>query len=212
MRSVIFLFAGACASKSAAELAANGDDLAVEMNTPADIAVLDNDVGVDAAPVLEIATMPMHGEASLDASGQLHYVPAADYLGADTLDYRVTNASGATAVATVAIEVGCATCAIGTITIAWDPNAPSDMVAGYRVYKGGSMDPTTYAMLDDIMVTRPGFDPAAPSVTYDSWQTLHLRIGDLICFAVTAYNNGGESPFSNVACKTAVAGAMSFGL
>jgi len=211
MRPILCFLVGACTSSSPPELAANADAVTVEMNTAADLAVLDNDVGVDATATLNVAAPPTHGEASI-VEGQLHYVPAADYLGDDRLDYCVTNADGKQVTATVAITVGCATCALGTLTLAWDPNAPSDMVTGYRVYQGANMDPATFAMLDDVEVTRAGFDPAAPSVTYDSWETLHLHIGDLVCFAITAYNMGGESPFSNVACKTAVAGSMSFGL
>ena len=208
---IIIVFGASCASPP--DLAANADELAVEMNTAVELAVLENDVGVDAAPKLEIVTAPAAGEATLDERGVLHYVPVADYLGDDTLEYRVTNADGATAIAGVAIKVGCATCAIGgTITLAWDASPISDNVTGYRVYSGATMDPSTFTLIDDVLMTRPGFDPAAPSVTYDSWQTLHLRIGELVCFALTAYNTAGESGFSNVACKTVTPGAMNFGL
>ena len=215
MRRYLLLTVTAACTSSTAEpqLAANADSLAVEMNMPADLAVLDNDDGVDDAPTVVLETQPSHGDATLDAMGLLHYAPGQDFLGDDTLDYRVTNADGTTAVATVTIKVDCATCAIGgSITLAWDPNAPSDNIVGYRIYMGADMDTTMFSMLDDLMVGSPGFDPAAPSVKYDSWQKLHLRVGQQICFALTAYNSAGESGFSNVACGIATKDAMRFGL
>jgi len=212
----ILLLATACTTNESdpAEtetLSAVNDDVTVEMSTPLDIAVLANDIGVDDTSQIELVTPPGHGEATIDG-GQVHYAPAAEYLGADTLEYRISNADGSVAVGSVAITVSCATCAIGTTSLAWDPNAPSDNIVGYRVYSGPSMDTSALTLLDDIMLTQPGFDPAAPAATYDTWTELHLRVGDLVCFALTAYNTAGESGFSNVACKTATAGSMMLGL
>jgi hypothetical protein len=175
--------------------------------------VLDNDDGVDPAATVELATDPMYGMANIDLLGVLRYEPAMDFLGDDTLLYRITNPDGTTALGTVAVTVGCATCAIGgSVTLTWDPNAPSDNVMGYRLYSGITEDTSMLTLTDDIMVTRPGFDPAAPMVHYDAWSELHLRIGTNVCFALTAYNSAGESGFSNVACKVVTADAMRFGL
>ena len=203
----------ACVAQQPIPLSAVDDQLAVEMNTAAATAVLANDVGVVDKHTLAIVAQPVHGTATLGDDGTLQYVPAADYLGSDTLQYSVTDPDGAIATANVAITVGCATCAIGTtITLAWDANAPADMVQGYRLYLGAQNDTSMMTMADDIAITRPGFDPAAPTVGYDAWASFKLRIGAQACFAMTAYNAAGESGFSNVACSTVTHVAMRFGL
>jgi hypothetical protein len=210
----LVMFAAACAAESPPPtLDAADDTLAVEMNTPAALEVLDNDVGVDAARTVALVAAPMHGTAMLGDDGVLSYVPASDYLGDDGVDYTITNSDGSVATAHVAIAVGCATCAIGaTITLAWDPNAPGDNVTGYRTYMGPSEDTSQLVMIDDIPNTQAGFDPQMPSVTYDAWTDLHLRLGDNVCFALTAYNTAGESGFSNVACTIVMKKAMRLGL
>jgi hypothetical protein len=106
----------------------------------------------------------------------------------------------------------CETCAEGVpITLAWDANAPEDMVVGYRVYLGPSEDATTMVMVDDVAVTTLE-DAANPTVTYDAWLDFMLSYGDQACFRLTAYNTAGESGFSNAACKTVAGDSMDFGL
>ena len=188
------------------------DQLAVEMNTPAQVGVLANDDGVDDGATLAITT-PTYGTATIDSTGTLTYTPGPDYLGADMLQYTVTNPDGSSSTASVAVAVGCATCAIGvTVTLSWNPNAPSDMVEGYRLYMGATMDTSTFTQIDDISIDQAGFDPNMPSMVYDGWTDLHLRIGDQACFALTAYNANGESAFSNVACKIVSHAPMAVGV
>lgn len=216
----LFVFASllvsACAtndSSSATELSAADDELIVEMSTTAELAVTDNDLGVDDERTIEIVTAPAHGEASFDDAGVLHYAPEAEYLGADTVAYSIVNPDGSRAEATVAIDVRCMTCAIGApIRLSWDANAPSDMVLGYRIYFGPTEDATTMVMVDDVMVDAPAFDPAVPGATYDAWADFRLRLGDTACFRLTAYNSVGESDFSNAACKLVDGTSMRFGL
>lgn len=208
----------ACATDDAdgaspAVLAAEDDALAVEMSTAAQLAVADNDAGVEDGRVLAIVTAPAHGEATFDDAGVLHYTPEVEYLGDDVVRYAIENPDGTRAEADVLIDVGCATCAIGApITLSWDPNAPSDMVLGYRVYLGATEDATSMVMVDEVTVDQPGFDPATPGSTYDAWADFRLRIGDRACFRLTAYNAAGESDFSNAACKLVDGAGMRFGL
>jgi len=207
---------GACAEHDATEpiaLAAIDDVLAVEMDQRAELAIADNDVGVDDARTLAIVEPPAHGTATLDEHGVLHYQPAGEFLGDDHVRYEITNPDGSTASATVLIDVGCATCAIGTsIRLAWDPNAPADNVLGYRLYLGATEDATGMMMVDEITVDQPGFDAMQPSIGYDAWADFRLRLGDNACFRMTAFNAGGESGFSNAACKLVAGASMRFGL
>ncbi|MFN0253926.1 MAG: Ig-like domain-containing protein [Kofleriaceae bacterium] len=214
------LFITACAIEESGgamdettELSAADDELVVEMSTAAELAVMDNDRGVDDARTIEVATGPEHGEASFDDAGVLHYTPAADYLGVDVVHYSIANPDGSRADAVVAIDVRCATCAIGApIRLSWLPNAPSDMVLGYRLFLGASEDATSMVMVDEVTVDSPAFDPAMPGATYDAWNDFRLRLGDTACFRLTAYNAAGESDFSNAVCKVVNGATMRFGL
>src|SRR5271170_7307292 len=82
---VAFTFVGACATHAAQPaiipLDAADDDLAVEMNMPASVGVLDNDTGVDDGRVLTLVSSPAHGMATLADDGTLSYTPATGYLG-----------------------------------------------------------------------------------------------------------------------------------
>ena len=51
-----------------------------------------------------------------------------------------------------------------------------------------------------------------PTMIYDAWEDLRLRKGATVCFRRTAYNEYGESGFSNAACKTVDAPSMRIGL
>lgn len=217
MRSYLAVTIGlltACASSpTATELEAIDDLLRVEMDQPASLAILDNDLDVVEETVVAIVAAPAHGTAELDATGVLRYAPASGYLGVDEVHYQLTNLDGTSSTATVAIEVGCATCAIGVpVRLAWTPNAPGDMVQGYRLYLGTTEDPATMTMVDEVTIDQPDFDPAVPAVTYDAWDDFRLRLGDTACFRLTAYNAAGESGFSNPACKLVDGVSMRFGL
>ncbi len=207
---------GACVehdSTEPIELAAIDDVLPVEMDQVAELAVADNDVGVDEARTLAIVDPPAHGTATLDEEGVLRYQPAGEFLGEDHVRYEITNPDGSTASASVEIEVGCATCAIGTsIRLAWDPNAPADNVLGYRLYLGETEDATAMTMVDEITIEQPGFDATQPTIGYDAWADFRLRLGDNACFRMTAFNGAGESGFSNAACKLVAGASMRFGL
>jgi len=216
MRSKLLgcILVAACASShEPAKLDAADYQLAVEMNTLAQLDVLAQDTGVADGATIALSTPPEHGTATIAGDGTLAYTPSMDYLGDDTLTYTVTNPDGTLAVGGVAITVGCARCAIGvTITLSWNANPPDENVEGYRTYMGSSTDTSMMMQIDDIPVTRAGFDPTMPQVTYDAWVDLHLDLGDNICFALTAYNASGESAFSNAACTTVMHGHIAVGV
>jgi hypothetical protein len=201
------------APPAAVALSAVDDQVLVEMDVPTDISVLDNDVGVAATRVVSLADAPAHGTATLDATGVLHYQPAAEYLGDDLVHYQIENPDGTVASAAVAIGVHCTTCAIGAaITLAWDGAPAGEVLVGYRVFMGPTEDPATVMLIDDIPLDRPGFVPAMPTVSYDGWADLHLRLNDHVCFRLKAYNAAGESDFSNAACANVTAHGAAFTL
>ncbi len=59
----------------------------------------------DGGNVWSLATGAAHGSVSVDANGGFRYVPAANYGGADSFTYRITDANGSVSTATVTLNV-----------------------------------------------------------------------------------------------------------
>ncbi len=83
------------------------DDAATtDQETPVDIDVLDNDLGLDYSPVVvSIHTQPEHGEAIANGDNTITYTPDRYYHGDFDFEYRVTNSEGNHADATVTVTV-----------------------------------------------------------------------------------------------------------
>ena len=200
-------------SDPGAPLAAADDQLAVEMDSAAQLSVLANDTGIADGRTLTITEMPVHGGALLTDDGVFSYHTSGDYIGSDAATYEITNPDGTTSSATIAIDVSCATCAIGTpITLTWDPD-PDASITGFRLYMGATDDFTMMTLAENIVNTQAGFDPTAPLVKYDAWTDLHLRLGDNVCFRLTAYDatDSLESTPSDAACAEVNGQPMNFG-
>jgi hypothetical protein len=73
---------------------------------PIDIVVLANDTDIDGDPltITEITT-PANGTATINLDGTITYTPNADYHGADSFTYTLSDSHGGSATATVAIIV-----------------------------------------------------------------------------------------------------------
>lgn len=93
---------------------ANLDDLPVAVDDAAStdednaviIDVLANDSGLGDSPsTVLLATSPLHGVAVVNPNGTITYTPAADYHGADSFTYSITDADGDIATATVLVNV-----------------------------------------------------------------------------------------------------------
>ncbi|MEA3075997.1 MAG: hypothetical protein QOF60_905 [Actinomycetota bacterium] len=85
--------------------APRNDVASVAEDASVDVPVLANDAGLDDGGItVTIPGPPSHGTASV-VSGQVRYVPAADYFGNDELTYRVTDVDGDAATAKVSLTV-----------------------------------------------------------------------------------------------------------
>jgi hypothetical protein len=161
------------------------------------IDVMANDRGLDDTPIsLELLSVPINSRAFvrsefIQGDNQVEFHPLPGLYGEQTLIYQVTDADGDTATGNVVVDVACADCTeTPNITLRWTP-IPGD-VDGYRVFFGGT--PTT--------ADNPVSDVTTNSVTYNAGTDLGLRLGDDVCFRVTAYNQWGESDFSSAVCET----------
>ncbi|HJW10541.1 MAG TPA: tandem-95 repeat protein, partial [Albitalea sp.] len=86
------------------------DDLAsTAINTPLTIAVLANDSDVDGGALSvsnAVLAQPAQGTVSINPDGTLLFTPATNFSGNATISYTVTDASGASATASVSVNVG----------------------------------------------------------------------------------------------------------
>lgn len=85
------------------------------------------------------------------------------------------------------------------LTVTW--NANPGTVDGYIVYFGPSVSAVTNEATN-ITAFAGSFDPASPTIQYDSWYDLGLQLGDNVCFKLRAYNADGFSDWSLPACTT----------
>jgi subtilisin family serine protease len=85
---------------------ANSDGASTSEDTAVDIAVLANDTDPDGDSLtLSSVGAASHGATSANPGGTVHYVPAANYNGADTFTYVVSDGRGGTATGTVNLTV-----------------------------------------------------------------------------------------------------------
>jgi hypothetical protein len=84
------------------------------------------------------------------------------------------------------------------LSLRWDQSV-SASVAGYRVYFGPTRSTAT-RLIRDLPLSSTGFDPSQPTVRFDAWNELGLGCGSTVCFAVTAYNQAGESAPAQAVC------------
>ena len=86
------------------------DTAYVDKNQSTTIVVMDNDTDPnqdDDLSVIELVTDPVHGSAYIENNGRdIRYTPDTDYIGSDSMEYRIQDESFATATALVTLEVG----------------------------------------------------------------------------------------------------------
>ncbi|MCK6549107.1 tandem-95 repeat protein, partial [Myxococcota bacterium] len=96
--------------------------------------VLANDNGLGDAPlVVTVVTAPANGTATVNANNTITFVPAPDFNGTTTYEYRVTDANGDTSTALVTVNVtpvnDLPAAAADTITVAEDGSVTSNVLA-----------------------------------------------------------------------------------
>jgi hypothetical protein len=183
-----------------------GNDFATTLeDTSVLIGVLDNDTGIDDAPLtITIASPPLHGTAVV-VGNKILYTPAKDYNdaagGADLFSYRVTDSNGDSATATVSVSIAPVNDApiatSGTVLAQEDTDTPFLLVAD-------DGDPETPQSLTYSIVSGPtrgtilSFNPATGAVVYRPGA--NFSGSDFIAFQVQDDSSAGGPPlFSNIA-------------
>ncbi|MBL1276871.1 MAG: cadherin-like domain-containing protein, partial [Ectothiorhodospiraceae bacterium] len=177
------------------------DTVSTGQLTSININILNNDTGLEDAPLtVSIIQSPSYGTASIDPDNSITYNPDGVFSGVVTIIYSVTDMDGDITIATITVNISCATCASGyNLTYEWSPNLAGDSVIGYRIYTGSTIG-TANTEISNTLVSSNGFTASAPSISYDAWNDLALKKGDTVCFRVKAYNEAGLSGFSTGIC------------
>jgi hypothetical protein len=158
---------------------------------------------------LSIASKPANGKVNTTSMNKIRYIPNPDFAGQDQFLYKVTDkSSGQQAIATVTVDVFDSHSSpdkddnpSGTnhyVTLKWDPVKHN--VQGYTVYTG----PTSGLInkqLSNIAINSSKLNKAKPSVRYSIDKDLQLASGEMVCFAVEAYNDIGASELSDPVCE-----------
>src|SRR5207249_2883883 len=85
---------------------ANNDTATTAEDTAVTIAVLANDTDVDADSLAVTAvSASLHGSATSHPDGTITYTPAANYNGADSFTYTISDGHGGTATGTVSMTI-----------------------------------------------------------------------------------------------------------
>lgn len=109
-------FNGIVEYNSSAPIATN-DSASTTVNDDIDVAVLINDDYSNTLGALQIRSQPSHGVAKLNDNNTINYLPAKDYVGADSFVYQIINAYGESNLATVTINV---TANSSSTLVRWD--------------------------------------------------------------------------------------------
>jgi VCBS repeat-containing protein len=141
------------------------DALALDEDTSGTSQVQPNDPdGLD-THTYAVETSPLHGSASVSATGLVSYSPAADYHGPDAVVVRVTDSLGGSATATVDVSVSpvndAPSAQAGTLTTAEDTPGSGSLAA---VDVDG--DPLTFSLVTGPSAGSVSLDPATGSYTY----------------------------------------------
>jgi len=178
---------------------AKSDSTRLEQGGSVSIDVLANDSGLQDGPVsVSLVGEPNIGSAKVVAGNRIQFTAPAGIRGAANFSYKVVDASGDSAVASVSVDVTCASCTTDTeITLSWGPH--SEPVTGYWVVYGPAPS-STIIRLSDLYVNNGEIDPSAPSVSYAVAKDLGAKPGEKVCFKVGAFSNVGKSKLSTPVC------------
>ncbi len=187
----------------ATPLAKNDSGYSTDGSAAITIPVLDNDSGLDDGPIqVSIIQSASKGTAVVLSNNTIQYTANGNDSGSDSFVYRITDADGDIAMATVMLQVTCGACATDvTLNLAWDANPEDENILGYNVYYGSSEN-TTSSLYKRFSANDVNFDLSLPSIDLNAGVDLELRTNDTICFTVSAYNSGGESNKSTATCST----------
>lgn len=174
---------------------ANPDDVSVLVNTPATFDPIANDTDPDSvldSCAIMLITSPAHGAASLTATCQTTYTPAANYTGTDTFEYQICDDTGLCDNAAVNLT-------ISTTPPPQSTSPPSITVGDPAVSKAG---PATAATIGELVpwsitVSNSGTQ-TTEAYTFSDPVPPMFDIRDVVVNGKAAYSISGNTITFNV--------------
>jgi uncharacterized repeat protein (TIGR01451 family) len=166
------------------------DNYAATEDTPLVVAapgVLTNDSDPEGNPITAaVVTNPAHGSLSLNANGSFTYTPTANYFGADSFVYRVSDGVNQSGNVTV------------SLTVTGTPDAPVGTADSYTVAEDGTLVRNALQGVLANDTDADGDTLTAAEVTGPSHGTLTLNANGSFTYTPTADYNGPDSFTYNV--------------
>ncbi|WP_287557241.1 tandem-95 repeat protein [Pseudodesulfovibrio sp.] len=187
--------------------------LVTDEDTPLVIDVLANDSDVDANDTLTILGTPtaLHGTVTVNADGTITYTPNANYNGADTITYTITDSQGGTASATAKLYVNAINDAPDVQNetgLATDEDTPLviDVLANDSDVEGDTLSilGTPTAENGTVTVNADGTITYTPNANYNGTDTVTYTVSDgqggtatgTAAITVNAVNDAPELSFT----------------
>jgi len=180
------------------------DSVSTDTTTSINIKVLDNDTGLDDGPIkISIIDEPGVGTITIESDNSITFVPDGISNGNFTIVYQIKDIDGDVSTANINLSLTCITCANNIdLVLTWDANPAEENVTGYKIYyRKSNSSSVNFSFAKDVSVSSSGFNPSAPSVTFNAGTDLGLLKTDTVCFSVAAYNLGGTSDALNEVCS-----------
>ena len=187
--------------------AAVGDTARTDEDTPVSIAVLANDSDVDGdALSVQSVTSPSPGSAVLNLDGTVTYTPAPDSFGEDSFTYRLRDARGGTATATVLVTV----VPVNDPPVCTDDGAATEAAASVTIAVLDNDTDVDGDRLTVVAVEHPEHGEAAANQDGTVTYTAPELFQGIDRFAYTVEDGNGASATGNVAVTVGQAGGVRF--
>jgi VCBS repeat-containing protein len=168
---------------------ATGDVAVTDEDTKVTVNVLGNDGDVDGDSLTVTAASAAHGTVTINGDGTLIYAPTANYNGADTISYSISDGKGGTASASVSVTVNSVNDAPvaknDTATVNEDSVVRIAVLANDSDVDGDKLSVTgASAEHGTVIVNKSGTIDYMPGTNYNGPDTITYTVSD---------GNGGTS-------------------
>ena len=159
------------------------DSVTLVEDSSATFAVLGNDSDPDGDPLTVISATAGRGTVVINPDGTLTYTPAADYNGADTISYVISDGQGGTATAAVAVTVvpgnDAPMAANDTASVTEDTPATIAVLANDRDTDADPLTVTSAtALRGTVVINADGTLGYTPPADYSGTDTITYTISD----------------------------------
>lgn len=167
------------------------EDLPFTFNVSANASDVDGNLNSNSFVILN---SPLHGTISMTPKGVVIYTPILDYVGQDSVQYRVCDLNGACTVATIVLNISSVndapTLTNATPSVSEDSQYTGSVLANASDVDG-NLNVNTFVTLDNpvngkITMQRNGTYVYTPNANFNGLDSVHYRVCDLLGACSTA--------------------------